>query len=325
MSSSGIALQLVVMTKTEKSAYHPLVASLLGILFVSTASIFIRFAQSEASSIAIAAIRLTLASLVLLPIALIKFRYEWQGLTKKALLKGILSGIFLALHFASWIKSLEFTSVASSVVIVTTTPLWVALLSPVILNEHIRKPVIIGLVIAIAGGILVGLGNICDFTGGEFVCKPMLIGGKAMVGNFLALFGAWMAAGYLMMGRQLRSKLNTVSYTALVYSIAALLLLLGVVINREPIFSYSAETYLWLFALGLIPQLLGHTIFNWSLKYISAAYVSLSLLGEPIGTILLAMIFLKESPTLLESIGAFIILAGIVVSSIRKSGPVNVA
>jgi len=101
--------------------------------------------------------------------------------------------------------------------------------------------------------------------------------------------------------------------------------LFGVVINREPIFSYSAETYLWLFALGLIPQLLGHTIFNWSLKYISAAYVSLSLLGEPIGTILLAMIFLRESPTLLESIGAIIILAGIVVSSIRKSGPVNVA
>ena len=153
----------------------------------------------------------------------------------------------------------------------------------------------------------------------------LIIGDQAMVGNFLALFGAWMAAGYLMMGRQLRSTLSTVPYTALVYGIAALLLLFGVFINREPIFSYSAKTYLWLFALGLIPQLLGHTIFNWSLKYISATYVSLSLLGEPIGTIFLAMIFLKESPTLLEGIGAFIILAGIVVSSIRKSGPVNVA
>lgn len=313
------------MTMTEKSAYHPLLASLLGILFVSTASIFIRFAQNEASSIAIAAIRLTLASLVLLPIAIIKFRHEWQGVKKKTLLKGILSGVFLALHFASWIKSLEFTSVASSVVIVTTTPLWVALLSPVILNEHIRKPVIVGLVIAILGGVLVGLGNVCDFADGKFVCKALIIGDRAMVGNFLALFGAWMAAGYLIMGRKLRNKLSTVPYTALVYGFAALFLLFGVVINREPIFSYSAKTYFWLFALGLVPQLLGHTIFNWSLKYISATYVSLSLLGEPIGTILLAMIFLKENPTLLESIGAFIILAGIVVSSIRKSGPVNVA
>jgi len=313
------------MKKPEKIAYHPLMASLLGILFVSTASIFIRFAQNEASSIAIAAIRLTLASLVLVPITLIKFQEEWKGLTKKALLKGFLSGTFLAFHFASWIKSLEFTSVASSVVIVTTTPLWVALLSPVILKEQIRKPVIIGLVISIIGGILVGLGNVCDFMDGKLVCTPLLIGDKAMVGNLLALFGAWTAAGYLMMGRQLRKTLNTVSYTALVYGVAALLLSSVVVINREPIFSYSPETYIWLFALGLIPQLLGHTIFNWSLKYISATYVSLSLLGEPIGTIFLAMIFLRESPTLLESIGALIILAGIVVSSIRKSKSINVA
>ena len=139
-----------------------------------------------------------------------------------------------------------------------------------------------------------------------------------MLGNFLALFGAWMAAGYMLMGRQLRKKLNTVSYTAVVYGIAAVLLLIVVLIQAEPVFSYSGETYLWLLALGIFPQLLGHSLFNWSLKYISAAYVSLTLLGEPIGTILLALMFLQESPTLLEGVGAGLILVGIVIGSLGR-------
>ena len=146
-----------------------------------------------------------------------------------------------------------------------------------------------------------------------------------MLGNFLALFGAWMAAGYMLMGRQLRKKLNTISYAFLVYGIAAVLLLLVVVIRADPVFSYSEETYFWLMALGIIPQLLGHSLFNWALKYISAAYVSLTLLGEPIGTIILALIFLKETPTGLEGVGAVLILVGIVLGSIGQRKRVNEA
>jgi drug/metabolite transporter (DMT)-like permease len=116
----------------------------------------------------------------------------------------------------------------------------------------------------------------------------------------------------------LRKKLNTISYTALVYGVAALVLLVSVIIRAEPVFSYSGETYLWLLALGVFPQLLGHSLFNWALKYLSAAYVSLTLLGEPIGTIILALIFLKESPTLLEGIGAGLILIGIVIGSVDR-------
>jgi len=311
------------MKSPEKETHQPVLAAVFGILFVSTASIFIRFAQQEASSIAIAAFRLTLASLVLVPMAVLKYRHEWQSLTKGDLAKGGLAGLFLALHFAAWITSLEFTSVASSVVLVTTTPLWVALLSPLILKEHIRRSVVIGLVISIAGGIVVGAGNACELSGTGMVCEPLNLGGKAMLGNFLALFGAWMAAGYMIMGRQLRKKLSTISYTALVYGTAAFILILVLVFQREPIFSYSGQTYLWLLALGVFPQLLGHTLFNWALKYVSAAYISLALLGEPIGTIILALIFLKESPTPIEGAGAVIILVGIVVGSIRKKEPIN--
>jgi drug/metabolite transporter (DMT)-like permease len=139
-----------------------------------------------------------------------------------------------------------------------------------------------------------------------------------MLGNGLALFGAWMAAGYMLIGRQIRKKLNTVPYTALVYGVAALILVVVVLLRGDPFWTYSEEIYLWLLALGIFPQLLGHSLFNWSLKYISAAYVSLTLLGEPIGTIILAFFFLKESPTLLEGVGALLILIGILVGSLGR-------
>lgn len=315
------------METSEKplKSYQPLVATAFGILFVSTASIFIRFAQAEASSIVIAAGRLFIASLVLIPVALIHSRKQIQDLSKGEWLKAGLSGIFLALHFATWITSLEFTSVASSVVLVTTTPLWVALLSPLILGESIRKLVIIGLILSVAGGMVVALGNACDLTQGSLVCQKEIFDSSSMVGNFLALFGAWMAAGYMLMGRQLRKKLNTLAYSAIVYGTAALLLLGVVIIQAEPVFNYSGEIYLWLLALGIFPQLLGHSLFNWSLKYISAAYVSLTLLGEPIGTIFLALIFLKESPTILEGVGAVLILIGILIGSLGRIRRVSAA
>jgi len=319
------ALQLVLMSQPveEKNLYKPVAATALGILLVSTASIFIRFAQAEAPSMVIAAGRLITASIVLVPIALMKFRHEYAGLSRKDFIKGGLSGLFLALHFATWISSLQFISVASSVVLVTTTPLWVAILSPLVLKEPIRKSVIIGLAVSVTGGMIVGIGSTCAIQQGRLVCEALIFAGESMLGNFLALFGAWMAAGYMLIGRQLRKKLSTIPYTALVYGVAALILVIAVIIRADPVFSYSDETYFWLLALGIFPQLLGHSLFNWSLKYISAAYVSLTLLGEPIGTIVLALIFLKESPTLLEGMGAILILIGIIVGSLDRLRQTN--
>lgn len=305
------------MTRLEKPLQkrQPIFATFAGILFVSTASIFIRFAQAEASSIVIAAARLLISSLVLVPIAVIRYRHEWVVLDRVDLIKGFLSGLFLALHFATWITSLQLTSVASSVVLVTTTPLWVALLSPLVLREPIRRSVLIGLLISVSGGVIVGLGNACEVSQGTLNCQAQLFNGDTLLGNFLALFGAWMAAGYMIMGRQLRKKMDTVPYIALVYGAAALILLVVVIIQAEPVFSYSGETYFWLLAIGIFPQLLGHSLFNWALKYLSAAYVSLTLLGEPIGTIILAMIFLSETPTPVEGVGAVVIMFGIVIGT----------
>jgi drug/metabolite transporter (DMT)-like permease len=303
------------MTQQNTPWYFPF-ALLGGILAVSTASIFIRNAQAEAPSLVIAAGRLTIASLILAPFALTRYRRELIDLTRRELLLGLLSGFFLALHFATWISSLEYTSVASSVVLVTTTPLWVALLSPFFLREPITRIVLIGMALALIGGMVVGVSDSCTINGG-LICPPLseFMRGDAFLGNLLALAGAWMAAGYLLIGRRLRTKLSLIPYIFLVYGMSALVLIAIMFGAGETPLGYSPLTYVWIAALALVPQLIGHSTFNWALGYLPAALVSVTLLGEPIGTVILAYFFLNEVPTLLKLLGGALILAGIYVAS----------
>lgn len=305
------------MQAQQRPPISPVFIISMGILAVSTASIFIRFAQQEAASIVIAAYRLSIASLVLGPLAWMRHRDELLALKTRDLSLGLLSGLFLAVHFATWITSLEFTSVASSVVIVTTTPLWVALLSPLVLREPIGRPVAIGLILSLAGGVTVALSETCTLTGDQFTCPGVanLFQSTSALGNTLALFGAFSAAGYLLIGRSLRAKLSLVPYVFVVYGIAAIALLVAVGRFGEPLTGYPPLTYLWFVLLALIPQLIGHSSFNWALGYLPASFVSISLLGEPIGTIILAYIILHESPAPLELFGAILILTGIYIAS----------
>lgn len=286
---------------------------LLGIFAVSTASIFIRFAQEGAPSLVIAAFRLSIAALAVSPIVLFRKLDEIRVLGLRSIGLLLAAGVFLAVHFATWITSLEFTSVTNSVVLVTTTPLWVALLSPVLLKESVSRQAGVGLLLAVFGGIIVALGDACTWSWGGLSCPPAAeyFQGNAMRGNFMALVGAWMAAGYFMIGRQVRGRLSLPGYIFMVYGCAALVLVLLVWILGLRLTGYSQETYFWMLLLGLVPQLIGHSAFNWALRYLSAAFVSITLLGEPIGSIILALILLKEAPTLLNLVGAILILFGI--------------
>jgi drug/metabolite transporter (DMT)-like permease len=305
------------MPPQNRPAVSPLLVITMGILAVSSASIFIRFAQEDAPSIVIAAFRLTIASLVLSPIAWLRHRAELRALNRRDLLLGLLSGFFLAVHFATWITSLEYTSVASSVVIVTTTPLWVALLSPLVLRESIGRAVAIGLMLSLAGGVIVALNEVCTLTGEQFSCSngEAFFQSTSALGNTLALLGAFSAAGYLVIGRNLRKKLSLIPYIFVVYGIAALVLLATMFAFGEAPVGYPPITYMWFLLLALVPQLLGHSSFNWALGYLPASFVSISLLGEPIGTIILAYLLLQESPAPLELIGAILILLGIYIAS----------
>jgi drug/metabolite transporter (DMT)-like permease len=292
------------------------VALFIAILAVSTASIFIRFAQTDAPSLMIAALRLTFASLALAPIALTCHRAELRSLSRNELLLGLLSGLFLAIHFATWISSLEYTTVASSVVFVSTGPLWVALLSPFFLREPLTRPVLIGMSLALIGGIVVALSDACSWNNG-IVCPSLnqILHGRMLFGNFLALIGAWMVAGYLMIGRKLRAKMSLMPYIFLVYGMASVCLLIIVSVARESLFGHHWLTYVWILLLALVPQLIGHSTYNWALAYLSAAFVAVMTLGEPIGSSILAYFILQEAPTAAVIAGGVLILIGIYLST----------
>jgi drug/metabolite transporter (DMT)-like permease len=296
-------------------------AIIIAILAVSTGSIFIRFAQDDGvPSFVIAALRLTFATLILAPVALTKHREEIKRFTRDAILLGALSGVFLAIHFATWISSLEYTSVASSVVFVSTGPLWVALLSPMLLKEHLARTAIIGLGLALLGGIIIGMSDACVWNRGGLTCSALadVMHGRAMWGNFLALAGAWMVTGYLIIGRKLRANMSLIPYIFLVYGMAALTLIVIMFASGNSPLGYPSRAYGWIFLLAALPQLIGHSTYNWALKYMPAALVAVVTLGEPIGSAVLAFFLLNETPALMVIFGGALILAGIYLASTRQ-------
>jgi len=205
------------------------IAIVIAIIAVSTASIFVRFAQLEAPSLVIAALRLGFAVVAIAPFAIIRYRSELRKLTRHELLLGLLSGGFLAVHFAAWI------------VLVSTGPLWVALFSPLFLKEKLSRPVMIGMLLALLGVIVIALGDSCQISGG-LVCPSMsgFLQGDALLGNFLALVGAWALAGYLIIGRKLRSGMSLVPYIFLVYGVAAVALCTAMLVAGQRPTGFSA-------------------------------------------------------------------------------------
>jgi drug/metabolite transporter (DMT)-like permease len=303
----------------------PLLILSIGILAVSTASIFIRYAHEFAPSLVIAAWRLSLASLLLAPIAVTRHRHELSSLHRRELELALLSGLFLAIHFAAWITSLAYTTVASSVVLVSTVPLWVALLSPITIKEPMTKPVLVGMILALLGGAIVGMSDSCSLEAGRLACPSWseFIQGKAFLGDFLALVGAIAAAGYLIIGRSLRARVSLISYVFVVYGMAAIALVVIMLAAGDRPFGYPPITYLWFLLLALVPQLIGHSTYNWALGYLSVAYVSIALLGEPIGSTILAYFLLGEIPSLFKIVGAVLILVSIYLASRSETTPSN--
>jgi drug/metabolite transporter (DMT)-like permease len=297
---------MAVRTET-RPPISPYLGMAVGTLTVSTAAIAIRYAQKDAPSLSIAAWRLTLASLLLAPIALSRHRDELAQLTRSELARATIAGFLLAVHFAAWIRSLELTSVAASVVLVSTNPLFVGLLSPFFLREAVTRTMLGGILVAVAGSGVIALG---DAGGGD----------APLQGDLLALVGAVSVAGYMMIGRTLRRRLSLLTYIFVVYSVAAVVLLTAAWLSRQPMSGFAPQTYAWFLYLALGPQLVGHTSFNWALRYLSAAYVTVILLSEPIGSALLAWLLLQEPPTGFELCGGALILLGVAIASRAERG-----
>lgn len=278
----------------------PYLGLFIGIIAVSFASIFIRLA--EAPSLVIAAYRMTIASLILTLPTLLRARGELRNLTARELRLALLSGLFLGLHFASWITSLEYTSVASSVVFVSTHPIFVGLASPLLLKEKLSRWTLMGVVIAVLGGTIIGYGDLG-------------LGQSELFGDLLAVVGAVMAAGYFLIGRALRPRLSLLAYIFLAYSTAAVTVVALALLTGGPFGGYTGRTYLMFFLLAVVPQIIGHSSFNWALRYLSATFVAVTILGEPVGSTILACFILGEIPTIFKLIGGALILAGIYIAS----------
>ena len=305
----------------KRQVLSPLIGMIAAVLAISTGSLFIRLMQAEVSPLVIALYRLGISSLILLPFAL-RQRDEIASLDRPQWLLLLLGSFGLAMHFVTWISSLRYTSVLSSVVFVNTSPLWVAILSPILLKEVISRRTKTGLGLALLGTVLVGISGTVRFTNGQVVWFGFQnnAGSQPLLGCFLAMLGAWSATGFLLVGRRLRSSLSLMPYTFLLYGMAAVIMLGIVLVTRQPMSGFSNLTYVWLVCIALIPQLVGHSMANWALKYASAAYVSVVLLGEPVGAALLALVFLGEVPGVVEGIGAAVILAGIYVVTRAEAG-----
>ena len=278
-----------------------------GVVVVSFAAILIRFAHAEgASSLAIAAVRLAVAALVLAPFAWLRAGGEMLHLHRRELGLCILSGALLAMHFWAWITSLEHTSVASSTALVTTNPLWVALVSAIFLRERPGGAAIAGILLTLAGSVLVFAADASRASSPD--SAPML-------GNMLALAGAMSASGYLLVGRAVRARLSLTAYIWLAYSTAAVLLLAAAMATGVSLMSLPAPAWMFMVALALGPQLIGHTTFNWALRRLTATFVAVAILGEPVGAAILAWLFFKEGFTALQFIGFVLLLAGIFVAA----------
>lgn len=287
----------------------PTVAIVLGVVAVSMASIFVRYAQQAgAGSLFIAALRLTIATLVLLPFALARCWHEYRALSGRDVLAAVVSGIFMGAHFATWILSLELTSVVSSVVLVSFGPLFVAVASAIVLKERLTGRMLLGMVIAIGGGIVIGLADAGGASQGR----------SPLAGNALALAGALCLAPYLIIGRALRAKLSLLAYVTLVYGAAAVVLLLLLMATGTPIVFETPSALVWIVLLALVPQLIGHTSFNWAVRRMPAAFATIPVLGEPVGTSIMAVLLLGESIKPLTIAGAVIALAGIAFMSMAK-------
>jgi drug/metabolite transporter (DMT)-like permease len=270
----------------------------IGIVAVSTAAILIR--EAQAPSLVIAAYRLVLASVPMLAFTAYRHESLLPRRGERAALT-LVAGLALALHFAFWVESVKQTSIVTSVVLVCTAPLFVALASGPLLGERPSRAVWYGIAVTVLG-TLVMVGE--DF--GE--------GSDTLRGDLYALLGAMFAAVFLLVGRRLlATEGRWLPYSTATYTTAAVALAVAVAISGKPVTGFSDETYLYLVLLALVPQVVGHSAVNRSLGYLPAFAVALAVQGEPVGSTVLAAALLGEIPTTLELTGGVLVLVGLYV------------
>lgn len=281
----------------EKPPFNPYFAVIIGVLSVSTAAVLVKLAESAPASI-VANYRLLFAVLIMAPYVLAKHRNELKAIAKRDWALASISGVFLAFHFILWFESLNYTSVASSVVLVTLQPIFAFLGTFLFFKEKFTVGAVLSMFIALTGSVIISWG---DFQ----------ISGLALWGDILALLGAIMVTGYFLLGQNIRKRLSLMTYTFVVYGISSITLLLYNVLLQQPFTGYPIDHW-WIFlGLAIIPTFLGHTLFNWALKWVSTSTISMSIVFEPVGASILAYFILGEMLTWSQWLGGSIVILGL--------------
>lgn len=286
----------------------PYIILFVGVLIASTAAIMITAAINLGiPPLTLAAGRIGLAALILTPITLAKAGRDLRRVSRRDLGLAVLAGICLAAHFATWMSSLAYTSVASSTALVTTNPVFVALATWLIFRERLSIGTWAGVFLTVTGSALIGLS---DHSGG---------GANPLLGDLLALLGAMTVSGYFLLGRSLRRRLALLPYIWIVYTSAAVVLLVAAALLGYTLLGLPPIGYLLILGLALGPQLLGHTSFNWAIKYLSPTLVTVAILGEPIGSTVMALIFFQQPLMPLQLAGGAVLLLGITVAILAEN------
>lgn len=282
-------------------------ALMLGMFALATGALLVRLANQAAMptppgfSLVIAGSRMGLAALILSP----QWRY-FKATNRRGIGFAIAAGVALALHFSVWITSLSYTTITASTVLVTTTPIWTALGTWLIWRERIAKPMLLGIAIAFLGGIIISYDT----------NSPQLTASQPLLGNALAILGAIAATIYLLCGQVAqKAGLTTRDYILISYTTAAAILLPLPLLLSGQYFGYPPITYLWFGLMAIVPQLIGHSSFNWAMRFIGPLWVTLAILAEPIGASILGYFILKETPGIQTIQGSIILLIGIAIST----------
>lgn len=274
-------------------------AMTIAIIALSFASIFItRLEDAQVPPLVIAFYRMAITTVLLLPPALAFKRKEITSLARRDFGLLVIGGLCLAIHFAAWITSLKYVPIATSVVLVNSHPLFVVIASYLFLGERPSRWSVLGTAMGLAGMAVISHEA---FSGIQLALK----------GDGLALIGALAVVGYFIVGRTARARISLLGYVTPVYAVCSLLLLMLVIVSRDALGPYSASAWGYLAALAVVPTILGHSLFNWSIKHVRPTAISLTFLAEPVVASLLALIFFGQRPPLATFIGGPLVLAGV--------------
>jgi drug/metabolite transporter (DMT)-like permease len=271
----------------------------IGVVVVSFAAPLIRLA--DAPALAVAMYRNVFAMAILLPLALLLKREELRSLRRSDVLALAGAGVLLAVHFGTWVPSVTLTTVAASTVLVSTQPLWSAVLARIFLGDRLRRAVAIGIGIAFAGAVMI---SGFDFT----------LSARAFVGDLLALTGAAAVAGHRIVALGPRRRVSILPLVAVMYGVCALVLVVVVTVSGTQATGFEGETWLWMALLALGPQVIGHTLFNLLLRDVDPTVIAVSIMGEAVGATLLALGLFGEIPSIGAIAGGALLLIGIFVA-----------